>query len=103
MSWTVTFPPTLDLTQPELLRPLARAQALADVIRHVPLPPRTKEKFNRLNILRAVRGTTCIEGAELSESEVEAVVAAGTEHVLPPSRQHEETEARNAFEVMQFI
>jgi Fic family protein len=103
MSWTVSFPPRIDLANPELLRLLARAQALADVIRHVPLPPRTKEKFNRLNILRAVRGTTCIEGAELSESEVEAVVAAGTEHVLPPSRQVEETEARNAFDVMQFI
>jgi Fic family protein len=94
----------LDLTQPELIRLLARAQALADAIRHVPLSPRTQEKFHRLNILRAVRGTTCIEGAELSETEVEAVVGTPQEqHVLPPSRQVEETEARNAYEVMQFI
>ncbi len=104
MSWTVTFTPRLDLTAPELLRLLARAQALADVIRHVPLPPRAQEKFNRLNILRAVRGTTCIEGAELSETEVQAVVDAAVDQpVLPPSRHDEETEARNAYEVMQHI
>ncbi len=107
MSWTVTFNPKLDLTQPELLRLLARAQALADVIRRVPLPPRAQEKFNRLNILRAVRGTTCIEGAELSETEVRAVAEAvdhsTTQPVLPPSRHDEETEARNAYDVMQLI
>ncbi len=103
MPWTVHFNPKLDLNRPELVRLLARGQALADVIRHVPLPPRTQQKFNRLNILRAVRGTTCIEGAELSASEVEAVVDAINQPVLPPSRHDEETEARNAYEVMQFI
>lgn len=103
MSWTVTFPPKLDLVNPELQRLLAHAQALSGVIRQIPLPPRTKEKFNRLNILRAVRGTTCIEGAELSETEVEAVVATPDQHILPPSRQTEETEARNAYAVMQYI
>src|SRR5262245_49314805 len=59
MSWTVAFPPKLDLNHPELLRLLARAQALASVIHQIPLSPRTTEKLNRLNILRAVRGTTC--------------------------------------------
>jgi Fic family protein len=104
MTWTVTFNPTIDLTNPELLRSLARAQALADVIRFIPLPPRTQEKFNRLNILRAVVGTTCIEGAELSVSEVDAVVAAPEDQpVLPPSRHNEEIEARNAYEVMRYI
>jgi Fic family protein len=103
MNWTITFTPHLDPAQPELLRLLARAQALADVIRHIPLPPRTQEKFNRLNILRAVRGTTCIEGAELSETEVEALVDAVQQPVLPPSRQDEETEARNAYDVMRYI
>jgi Fic family protein len=96
------FPPKVELHHPDLLRLLARAQALADMVRQVPLPPRVQERFNRLNILRAVRGTTCIEGAELSQTEVEAVVAVA-QPVLPPSRQAEETEARNAFDVMQFI
>src|SRR5687767_9917950 len=104
MSWTVTFPPKLDLNSVELIGLLARAQALADVIRHVPLPPRTQEKLNRLNILRAVRGTAGIEGAELSETEVEAAVAGSDDQpALPPSRHAEEVEARNAYEVMQFI
>ncbi|MCC6237656.1 MAG: Fic family protein [Dehalococcoidia bacterium] len=61
--------------------------------------------MNRLNIVRAVRGTTGIEGAEVSEDEVERILAAPASRgpVLGEARAREEREVRNASRVMEFI
>lgn len=76
---------------------VARAHALADVIRAIPVTPAVRQHSDSLNILRAVRGTTAIEGSELSETEVADVIAAADDvQVLPPGRMRDEQEARNA-------
>jgi len=60
------------------------------------------DRLDRLNISRAVRGTTGIEGADLSEEEV-ARVLDSEENVLGQARSREEREARNAAAVMRLV
>lgn len=102
--WDVTFDVRLDVASPDVVTAVARAEALARVIRDVPITPDVQRKLDRLNILRAVRGTTGIEGAELTEDEVDLIMSTPPgERVLPASREREEKEARNAEEVMSFV
>lgn len=68
------FEPVLDVTRRRILEDVAQVHALAGVIRGIPIPPYVQQRLDRLNILRAVRGTTGIEGTELSEEEVDLVV-----------------------------
>lgn len=69
----------------------------------MPLPPTAEARLNELNIVRAVRGTTGIEGASLSTDEVEQIRKHPGERVLTPRREREEKEARNANAVMEFV
>ena len=102
--WDVDFNCRLNLQDQEIVSWVAKVEALAEVIRGIPLPPGLQAMIDRLNILRAVRGTTGIEGIELSQSEVEEIISAEPgEHVLPPSRQRAEQEVRNAEQVMRFV
>lgn len=103
-TWDVTFDTRVGVTDPEVLIAVARIEALSSVIRDIPIPPGTQAKLDALNIMRAVRGTTGIEGAELTEEEVAKIISSPpTERVLPASREREEKEARNAEKVMRFV
>ena len=64
-----------------------------------------RDEAHRLNIQRAVRGTTGIEGANLTEEEVGDILAADPdgEPVLGAARAREEAEARNAARVMDYV
>ena len=73
-SWSVHFDLTVRAETPQVIRDLARIHALASVIRGIPIPPHVQHRLDRLNILRAARGTIGIEGTELSEEEVELVM-----------------------------
>lgn len=75
-TWDVTFDRHITLDDVELIRSLAEAEAIAKFIRGVPLPPEARERIDRLNIMRAVHGTTGIEGSELDEGEVQRVLEA---------------------------
>lgn len=103
-TWDVHFDCRLNTADYEIVSNVAKVRALAEVIRGIPLPPGVQRHINSLNILRAVRGTTGIEGTELSETEVEQIISAPPEeHVLSQARQRAEQEARNANEVMIFV
>jgi Fic family protein len=103
-TWDVNFDCRLNTEDHEIVSNVARVTALADVIRGIPLPPAVQRHIDSLNILRAVRGTTGIEGTELSETEVEHIISAPAgEHVLSEARQRAEQEAKNANEVMIFV
>lgn len=103
-TWEVDFGCRLNTDDPEILSNVAKADALAKVIQGIPLPPAAQERIDTLNIMRAVRGTTGIEGTELSESEVEQIMSASPgQRILPPSRQRAEQEAKNAERVMRFV
>jgi Fic family protein len=103
-TWSVNFDCRLDTEDHEIVVNVERVKALADVIRGIPLPPGMQRHIDSLNIMRAVRGTTGIEGTELSETEVEQIIAASPEeHVLPQARRRAEQEARNANDVMTYV
>ncbi|MBI4301579.1 MAG: Fic family protein [Chloroflexi bacterium] len=101
-SWSVNFGLRFQDSNKEVVRAIAEAHALASVIREIPIPPSRSARLDALNIMRAVRGTTGIEGAELTEEEVEKILAL-EKPVLPPERGREEQETRNARDVMYFI
>ena len=99
--WNVHFEMYVRSQNPELVAMVAKAHALASVIHGIPIPPYLQNKLDTLNIARAVRGTTGIEGTEVSEEEVRDILEATEgERVLPPSRAREEKEVRNATDLM---
>lgn len=102
-TWDITFSTHVDATAPDIVAATAKIEALAAVIRGIPIPPRVQSKIDALNIIRAVRGTTGIEGSELSEDEVERIISSPDERALPEAREREEQEARNAATVMEFV
>ena len=103
-AWDVHFALAVKSSRPSLIRSLAEVRAFAGVIQGIPLPPYIERRLHALNIMRAVRGTTGIEGTELSEEEVEAVIGTpeGTP-VLSGDREREERETRNAHALMRYV
>src|SRR4030042_2131185 len=102
--WDVSFDLRVGVDDPDIVKALTRIEAMAVVVRDIPIPPGAQRRIDRLNILRAVVGTTGIEGAELTDDEVGRIMAASPgERVLPPSRQREEMEARNAERVTRYV
>ena len=102
-NWDIRFDLNIDLTAYELIAAVARSEALAYIVRGIPMPPAVHARLDRLNISRAVRGTTGIEGSDLSEAEVAQVLDSNAENVLGRGRVREEREARNAANVMRFV
>ncbi len=100
-TWDVHFNISVSNEHPEIVTLVAQCKAMASVINNIPITPSRQNKIDRLNILRAVRGTTGIEGAQLTEDEVRQIMEAShNKPVLPPSRRREEQEARNAEQLM---
>jgi Fic family protein len=102
-TWEVHFDCRLDLQNREIISSVATVEALAKVIHGIPLPPATQRRIDTLNILRAIRGTTGIEGTEVSEAEVDAIMRMPQKQVLPEARHRAEQEVRNAAQVMEFV
>lgn len=103
-AWDVRFDLHIDWTDQELLRAVYESQALASVINGIPLPPAIRRNIDRLNIVRAVRGTTGLEGSDLSEAEVAQVLQNPSDaQVLPLARAREEREVKNAGRVMDWV
>ena len=103
-SWEVNFDLRLATGAQNIVEDLAKIHAFASVIRGIPIPPPVQQRLDRLNIMRAVRGTTGIEGTELSEEEVSQIVESPIDiAVLGPDREREEQETRNANALMQFV
>ncbi|MHB8576654.1 MAG: Fic family protein [Dehalococcoidia bacterium] len=102
-AWNVRFDLTVDLSNPELLRLVERAHALSAVIREIPIPPHLQVKLDTINIVRAVRGTTAIEGAQVSPDEVRRIIESPHMTTLPEARRRDEQEVRNAQEVMFYV
>ncbi len=98
--WKVSFDTVVRTERSDVVSLVARAHALAAVIRGIPIPPGAQARIDALNIQRAVRGTTGIEGTELTETEVEDVLQSPDKLVLPLNRQRAEQEVRNAEKVM---
>ncbi|MFH1141924.1 MAG: Fic family protein [Chloroflexota bacterium] len=101
--WNVHFDLHIDFANIEMVRLVERAHALSAVIRAIPIPPYLQMELDTVNILRAVRGTTSIEGAEVSTKEVRMIMDSPGKRILPASRGKDEQEVRNAQTAMYFI
>jgi len=102
--WDVTFRVSIEVDNKDIISVLAKCHALASIINDIPITPGRQHKIDSLNILRAIRGTTAIEGAELSEDEVRRImVAPKNQQVLPDNRQRDEKEARSATLLMKYV
>ena len=102
--WNVNFDLMVNRDHRELIQDLALIKSLSRTIREIPVPPSVQERLHTLNIVRAVRGTTGIEGTELTEEEVSNVLKSDVDsRVLPATRQREEREVRNANSLMRFV
>jgi Fic family protein len=101
--WDVRFDLKVDFSNQELVRLAAEAHAFASVIREIPIPPYLQQRLDAVNILRAVRGTTAIEGANASTEEIREIMQSPSEKILPPSRAREEQEVRNAQDAMYYV
>jgi len=88
--WDVHFDMRVDNSSVELRTLVANINAISKLTRDIPLPPAVDRRLNALNIHRAVRGTTGIEGAQLTTEEVQEILARPDEAVLPDSREREE-------------
>ena len=102
--WNVNFNMRVDTTHPTILQYVANVHAFSRVIRNIPLPPGVQDRLDALNIMRAIRGTTGIEGTELSPEEVLKIMDSPKRvKVLPKARRRDEQEARNANVLMRYI
>lgn len=102
--WDVHFDLIVRVENPDIVRLTVSANALGSVIRGIPIPLHVQERIDKLNIRRAVRGTTGIEGTELTEREVEEVLQSlVAAPVLSGGRRREEQEVRNAANLMEQV
>jgi Fic family protein len=85
-----------------MVRLIERAHALSATIRDIPIPPYLQVELDAMNIMRAIRGTTAIEGADVSTQEVREIMK-GPAPTLSEARQREEQEVRNAQDVMFYV
>ena len=100
----VHFEMRVNTQDPEVLRLLFKVDAMASVIRGIPIPPYVQNRLDKLNIMRAVWGTIAIEGTEVSEEEVEEILRTPAgQQALPRNRAGDEQEVRNANEVMRYV
>lgn len=103
--WRIHFNLKIDLTQPDLLEAVIQIHAMASVIRGIPIPPRVQRRLDRLNIVRAVRGTTGIEGNELDEQQVGEILSSVSVDLgsSDSHRSREIQEVRNAATLMAHV
>lgn len=101
-TWPIRFDLNIDGSNIELLECAARIQAMASVIRKIPIPPSIQKKIDHLNILRAVRGTTAIEGNSLDEEAIAKLIET-PEAPSPEKLDKEEREVVNAAKAMGYI
>ena len=101
--WEIVFEPRINTRSPELLELLVELEAYRKSVMKIPLPPSMRPRFDRLNIIRQIKGTTGIEGNTLSEARISAVLEAedAKDQSVAPSR--EEKEVLNANQVLSFI
>jgi hypothetical protein len=103
-TWDVRFDLHVEWSYPYVVGLLTRANELARVLRSLPVTPEARVRLDRLNIVRAVWGTTSIEGSTLTQEEVAHALSAEHAALDGDSRRGRfEQEARNAAAAMSHI
>lgn len=74
LEYEIKFKPIVDLNDPEIRETLVKIEAFKYSTQNLPIPPILRNKFDKINIIRAVRGTTAIEGNPLNEEEIGKII-----------------------------
>ena len=90
----------LDTAAPKLRRLLVQIEAYREAARVLVLPPAWKERLDRLNRIRAIRGTTGLEGNPLSEQQVARVL---DDDAREAARTVERQQVRNAAAAQEWV
>ncbi len=95
----------VEMADPDLIGELAKARTLARAIKDIPIPPGARMRLEALNVMRAARGTTGIEGSDLTEGQATAALATREPSVGTPTQSEEQgkREVRNAADLMDFV
>lgn len=113
--WAIVFEPGLAMDVSRVMGLVVETEAYRRSVLKIPLPPKMRRKFNNLNILRHIRGTTGIEGNSLGEEAIRAVLEARVPAPTTPGAPApavvsapstpciEETEVLNASRALDFI
>lgn len=116
-TWSPDFNPRIDARRPDLVRLIVEVEALRRSVLKIPIPPGRREKFDHMNIVRQIKGTTGIEGNTLGEDRIDKLVSqsagarAGDAGGVTPTSgsapaagiRLEEREVLNADRVLHFI
>ena len=73
-TWSPDFDPRVSTNHPELVRLIVEVEALKRSVLKIPIPPSLREKLDRMNIIRQIKGTTGIEGNTLAEDRIGRLV-----------------------------
>jgi Fic family protein len=96
--WDVVFQIKLEVSR---FKPMLDAiDSMAENLKDLPLPPSAKARIERLNIVRAIQGTTGIEGNRMTETEISDLI---NRNLTEPPADFEELENYNAGRVMDYI
>jgi Fic family protein len=115
-AWHPDFNPRIDTRHPKLVELAVEVEALKRSVLKIPLPPFFQKKYDQMNIVRQIRGTTGIEGNALDEDKIADIVArvdsSGQVRVADPEAaassglggaRLEEQEVLNAERVLRFL
>ena len=81
-------------------RLLITIEAYKEAALNLVLPPDWRDRLDRLNRVRAVHGTTALEGNPLSEEQTAAALDAGEQGRLP---RREQVQVRNAGRAQEWV
>src|SRR5271169_2385579 len=101
MDWQkFTYDYRLDLTASALLRQVITIEAYKEAALNLVIPPTWREQLDKLNRVRAVYGTTALEGNPLSEAEVskqmDVLDQRGNEALRAPKLSREQIQILNS-------
>lgn len=108
--WSIRFDHSLDIDN-DILGYLVKAEAHRQITARVPIPPGVAARIDKIEIVRQIKGTTGLEGNNLTFDEIAHIVddAAASGQARdnlagsPPGEDVDSIEVRNAYDVQKFI
>lgn len=100
MKWEIKF--SHNINQHEFFDELVKIEGYKNFISSIPIQPGHRQKIDKLNIVRTIKGTTGIEGNTVSEKRIDEIVTA-TDFKKESAKSREELEVLGAKKVLNFI
>lgn len=99
MNWEIKFKPNIN--QYNFFNELVKIEGYKNFVNSIPIQPGHRQRIDKLNIIRTIKGTTGIEGNTVSEERIGEIVA--TDFKKESAKSKEELEVLGAKKVLDFI